>query len=318
MASQFGGAPPSTALEESLQRALRKQKKACKNLEDEKSIHDLRVALRRCRSLAEDFSALDVHPVWRHLAKACKKQQRGLNDLRDVQVMAGWVRRLQLNGNSSDGFLAVALKKDERRARRRAAKSLKNFPRKRWKEWLHTLPERAELIPVGESRLVVLAIDRLAEGHEFERHWRETHAAAAWHKLRVAMKRFRYTVESCLPQQRAVSKNALERLQDILGDGHDLDVLRERILRLADDKNMPQTTRTKLLRRVERARREYVDRYERAIVPGGKRPGMSRNRNGGAKGASSVWDRWRGNLARLGNLNLSNGARPATASAKPA
>src|ERR1700722_14877674 len=188
IASQFGGAPPSPPPLGAPRRALRKQKKARKNLEDEKSIHDLRVALRRCRSLAEDFSALDVHPVWRHLAKECQKQQRGLNDLRDVQVMAGWVRRLRLDGNSSDGFLAAALKKDERRARHHAAKSLENFPRKRWKEWLHSLPERAELIPVGESRLVALAIDRLADGHELERHWRETHDAAAWHKLRVAMK----------------------------------------------------------------------------------------------------------------------------------
>jgi CHAD domain-containing protein len=301
-----------------LQRALRKQKKACKDLEDEKPVHDLRVALRRCRSLAEDFSALDVHPVWRHLAKECKKQQRGLSDLRDVQVMAEWVRRLRLDGNSSDGLLAAALKKDERRARRRAGKSLENFPRKRWKEWLRTLPERAELIPVGESRLAVLAIDRLAEGHERERDWRKTHDPAAWHKLRVAMKRFRYTVESCLPRQRAVPRSALERLQDILGDGHDLDVLRERILRLAGDQNMPRTTRDKLLRRVARARRECVDRYEHAIVLGGKRPGMSRNQNGGPQGVSCVWDRWQERLARLGNLNPSNGARPATASAKRA
>ncbi len=315
--SDPGGTPPSSALEETLRRILRKQKKACKNLEDEKAVHDLRVALRRCRSLAEDFSALDVHPIWRRLAKACKQQQRELNDLRDAQVMAEWAHRLKLDGNSANGLVTEALKKDERRARRKAAKSLQDFPRKRWKRWLHSLPARAELIPVGETRLVVLAIDHLAKGHELERHWRKTHDQVAWHRLRVAMKRFRYTVESCLPQQHAVPKNALERLQDILGDGHDLDVLRDRIVELAEKENMPRTMLHQLLERIDRARRECVDNYERAVFPG-----QTGAHNGRAARPGNppprVWERWRVNLARLANINPSDGAEPARSSARPA
>src|ERR1700692_1879558 len=98
--------PPSTALEDSLRRALRKQKQARKDL-DEKSIHDLRVALRRCRSLAEGFSTLDPHLVWRQLDKVCKKQQRGLNDLRDTQVMRELAERLCLNQGRAGAVLAT-------------------------------------------------------------------------------------------------------------------------------------------------------------------------------------------------------------------
>src|SRR5665213_1335674 len=239
-ASPSGGlarlsSPASCALEESLRRALRKQKVVCKNPKKQKAVHDLRVSLRRCRSLAENFSELDLHPVWRHLAKACKTQQQGLNDPRDAHVIAGWTHKLKLDRPSSGRVFAETIKKEEHGSRRKATKSLGNFPRKRWKHWLHSLPARADMIPVGESRLALLALERLGEAEGFERHWRKTRSVAAWHKLRVAVKRFRYTVESFLPEQHVVSEKAVKRLQDILGDGHDLDVLRERILQFARD-----------------------------------------------------------------------------------
>src|SRR3972149_899196 len=59
-------------------------------------VHDLRVALRRCRSLAEGFSKFDSHSDWRQMRKAARRLQRGLAELRDAQGLAGWVRDLGL------------------------------------------------------------------------------------------------------------------------------------------------------------------------------------------------------------------------------
>src|ERR1700674_376381 len=111
--------PASQALERSLRRALRNHKIAQKKLKKD-PVHDFRVALRRCRSLAEGFSAIDPDPVWRRLRKASKRLPSGLSDLRDVQVLINWLKPLRLTAGPAGKALASPFKKQERRARREA------------------------------------------------------------------------------------------------------------------------------------------------------------------------------------------------------
>ena len=57
-------------------------------------VHDLRVALRRCRSIADGLRALDPDPSWKQMKKAAKRLFDRLGELRDVQVTEEWVARL--------------------------------------------------------------------------------------------------------------------------------------------------------------------------------------------------------------------------------
>ena len=57
-------------------------------------VHDLRVALRRCRSMADGLIALDPDPDWKAMKKAGKRVFERLGALRDVQVMMEWVVKL--------------------------------------------------------------------------------------------------------------------------------------------------------------------------------------------------------------------------------
>src|SRR5258708_37438424 len=57
-------------------------------------VHDLRVALRRCRSMADGLMAIDPDPAWKQMKKAGKTLFRSLGELRDVQVMMEWVQQL--------------------------------------------------------------------------------------------------------------------------------------------------------------------------------------------------------------------------------
>jgi len=57
-------------------------------------VHDLRVALRRCRSLADGLMALDPDPDWKAMKKAGRRLFQRLGALRDVQVMMEWVEKL--------------------------------------------------------------------------------------------------------------------------------------------------------------------------------------------------------------------------------
>ena len=57
-------------------------------------VHDLRVALRRCTSMADGIAAIDPDPAWKEMKKAGKRLFRRLGELRDVHVMQEWVHQL--------------------------------------------------------------------------------------------------------------------------------------------------------------------------------------------------------------------------------
>src|SRR5208337_2788670 len=55
----------------------------------------LRVALRRCRSLADGLMAIDSDPNWKAMKKAGKRLFQRLGDLRDIQIMMEWIEKLE-------------------------------------------------------------------------------------------------------------------------------------------------------------------------------------------------------------------------------
>src|SRR2546423_3685773 len=57
-------------------------------------VHDLRVALRRCRSMADGMMAIDPDRSWKQMKKAGKALFQRLGTLRDVQIMMEWIDKL--------------------------------------------------------------------------------------------------------------------------------------------------------------------------------------------------------------------------------
>lgn len=57
-------------------------------------VHDLRVSLRRCRSLADGLIAMDPDPDWKAMKKAGKRLFQRLGALRDVHIMVEWIEKL--------------------------------------------------------------------------------------------------------------------------------------------------------------------------------------------------------------------------------
>src|SRR5258708_19808650 len=57
-------------------------------------VHDLRVALRRCRSMADGLMAIDPDPDWKRMKKAGKRLFQRLGELRDIQIMMEWIEKL--------------------------------------------------------------------------------------------------------------------------------------------------------------------------------------------------------------------------------
>src|SRR5262252_3910745 len=61
---------------------------------DPDAVHDLRVAIRRCRSVAAVMEEVDPDPAWPEMRRLGRKLFRQLGELRDMQVLEEWTQRL--------------------------------------------------------------------------------------------------------------------------------------------------------------------------------------------------------------------------------
>ena len=188
-------------------------------------VHDLRVALRRCRSLADGFVAMDPDPSWKEMKKAGKKVFQSLGDLRDMHVMQEWVEKLSDPSDPVAVKLLEHVQAREVQCKQEAFRELEQFDRKKWRQWSKTLPRRAARVRSGSVVFKHLALEKWTAAYDLHKRAVHTRSQAALHELRIGIKRFRYTVENFLPRQHAAWGNDLKELQDLLGEVHDLDVL---------------------------------------------------------------------------------------------
>jgi CHAD domain-containing protein len=245
-------------------------------------VHDLRVALRRCRSMADGLMAIDPDPSWKQMKRAGKPLFSKLGELRDVQVMQEWVNKF---GSPDDPVLSTLLRflaDREARHKQEAAQALQDFDRKQWKKWSTLLPRRAARIQTGSLIFKHLALERWTEGYALHRRAVRTRSQVAWHSLRIGLKRFRYIVENFLPEQHQAWIGDLKELQDLLGEIHDFDVLwnTAREIKAFPDADAQHRWHTRILeernRRIEQYRHKMLGknslwRVWRAELPAGER-----------------------------------------------
>jgi CHAD domain-containing protein len=188
-------------------------------------VHDLRVALRRCCSMADGVAAIDPDPAWKKMKKAGKRLFRRLGELRDAHVMQEWVHRLDSPGDPVTAPLLQSLAARETPLRQEAVQALAEFDRKQWLRWSRSLPRRMARFRPGSLVFRHLALERWTEAHKLHRQALRSGSSVVFHRLRIGIKRFRYIVENFLPDQHAAWSDDLKHMQDALGEVHDLDVL---------------------------------------------------------------------------------------------
>lgn len=199
---------------------------------DTGAVHDLRVAIRRCRSVAAAMEEIDPDPVWPTMRKAARKLFRALGALRDAQVMNEWVKKLGPENDPVRAHLQASFESQEPQ-RDMALRAAAKFDTKLWKRLARALRQRSRLAPAGSLAAECLALERFEDAKELHARALRTEKPKPWHALRIGLKRFRYTVESLLPERYAIWSDDLKRVQDLLGEIHDLDVLLD-IVKKAD------------------------------------------------------------------------------------
>jgi len=270
-------------------------------------VHDLRVALRRCRSMADGMIATDPHPDWKAMKKGGKQLFQRLGALRDVQVMMEWIDKLHLTavpGSGSNGdyagrveaapvtpslsvvtnespnpgqALLRILQTRETEEQHEARAALAHFDRKRWREWSDSLPQRAARIRPGSVVFKHLALERWTAARQLHSAALRNRSQVALHTLRIGIKRFRYIVENFLPVEHAAWSDDLKHMQDLLGDVHDLDVL----WATAQSCHIFQdgASRDVWHERILEERTKRIDEYRGSTI-----------------GAGSLWNAWRAGL----------------------
>ena len=248
-------------------------------------VHDLRVALRRCRSLADGSMALDPHSSWKDMKKAGRKLFQALGELRDMQVMQEWIEKLSdANSNhpsASNDPVAVKLLDHvhvrEAVCKQLALKDLNQFDRKQWRQWTRALPRRAARVRPGSVVYLHMALEKWIAAYDLHKHALRTRSQVALHQLRIGIKRFRYTVENFLPRQHALWGDDLKEIQDLLGEVHDLDVVWATAIETQAFPDAESRSRWREKLNAERGKR--IERYREKMV-----------------GRQSLWRVWRAEL----------------------
>ena len=246
-------------------------------------VHDLRTALRRCRSMADGIMVFDPDLAWKRMKRAGRQLFRSLGALRDTHVMAEWLRKLAPEDDVTRKQFARFLENREQELKEIALRALEQFDRKQWSLWTRELPARARRVPPDSQIFAQLALERWHEARALHRRAIRNRTNVAFHDLRIGIKRLRYTIENFLPALDEACGRDLKALQDALGDVHDLDVLWQAAVAL---KVFPDSaTQTEWRALVERERQQRLERYRSKMV-----------------GPGSLWPVWRNQLPQPGEL----------------
>lgn len=259
-----------------MERVLKERERAASGFEAD-PVHDLRVALRRCRSMAEGFRAIDPDSTWRKMRKAGKALFSALGELRDVQVLRDWVEKLGVVDDPVKSRLLAYCEVRERELKAQAAAALSGFDPDSWLRWAQVLDSRERHLPAGSDAFQVIALEKLEEALRLHRAALRNRSKVALHALRIGLKRFRYLIENFLPEHDVRWSKDLKLMQDVLGEIHDLDVLWAAALRLRSFTTAEERARWHSA--IERERVKRIALYRQKLV-----------------GRSSLWRQWREGL----------------------
>ncbi len=194
---------------------------------DDAAVHDFRVALRRTRTVLEIGRPVFGRFYADEVRRALRDLQRATGALRDEEVLLDLLASLGVSRPDVHAWI-----ESRRRRERRLRGALRHLVRVGEIERGRRLLAAMLAFPIKPSRERRLAKfarravdDALGEVEELR--GARIDDTEALHRLRIAYKRLRYTVETfadALPQDARILGQAAARFQSRLGDLHDVDV----------------------------------------------------------------------------------------------
>jgi CHAD domain-containing protein len=234
---------------------------------DRDAVHDLRVALRRTRSVLDVgrkvLGGFHVDEVRR----ALREVMRASGALRDDEVLLELVASVASAGASHPDVQAWldARRRRERRLRGALSRALRSGELERGRGLLEALAFRVD--PSRDRRITKFArraVERARREVDRRRSARPDDVEAL-HRLRIAYKRLRYTTETfadALPSDLSALAQPAARFQGRLGDLHDVDVALGCVRRA---RTLSGEARSELLAALAREREMRLAAYGREL-----------------------------------------------------
>jgi hypothetical protein len=188
-----------------------------------------------------------------------RKLFRALGVLRDLQVLEAWVKQLASAEDPARANLLEVLEDRQAGPQHQVRRAVRQFDQHAWEGLVRTAPKRARLVSPNGLTAQCLALERYEEFRRLHARAVRTDTSARWHALRVGLKRFRYAVEILLPERSAEWDEHLGQIQTVLGEIHDLDVLRARIM--PDSDGIDARAAGSLRHTIATRRRACLDQY---------------------------------------------------------
>jgi CHAD domain-containing protein len=247
---------------------------------DELAVHDLRVTIRRTRTLLEIgrevFGGFHADEVRRALTEV----QRATGALRDEEVLLEIVASLPLHTTDLSGWIATRRRREKRL--RAAVRSVVRHDGLAQSRALLAALLTFRVKSSRDKRLVKFA-RRAVEGaqREVERRRAPSEHTRALHRLRVSYKRLRYTAETFADVLPPELSGALVRsaagFQRRIGDVHDVDVVVERVRQA---RGLPVATRQALLVALSHLRMEREAAVLKELGWGERKPALGAHLSG--------------------------------------
>src|SRR5580658_3713508 len=212
--SPTGSRPEHRGLSHWMHRVL-EELESLQNSPESDTVHDLRVAIRRCRSLAAVMEEVDPDSDWPEMRKVARKLFKSLGAVRDAHVLEEWIKKFGADDDPLRAQMLASLETDEKQRSDAALHVAAKFDEKKWTHLEQELRKRVRLVPLGGLAAECLALERFEEMRELHSRALRTEKSKPWHGLRIGVKKFRYTLEGLLPEHYAAWSENLKRVQDL-------------------------------------------------------------------------------------------------------
>ncbi len=234
---------------------------------DDEAVHDVRVAMRRIRTLLRLARPIYGRFHADAVRRAFTEVMRASGELRDEEVLDETLDDLPVVDTSFDIWRRSRAAR-ERRLRKAMVERVKSGELSR----AHAMLVALVVLPVYPERDVPLAkfakkvLARTQSGVD-ERREASVDDSEALHDLRIAYKELRYTAElfaPALPADLAATAAPAAKFQKRLGEVHDLDVA---LAVVAHPRVLPVFARTAALEALTLQRKKKIEKYQAEMAP---------------------------------------------------
>ena len=223
-----------TILTEALEtrwKKFRNELKHCRDEFSEEAVHDLRVATRRLLAIFELLRAIMPHNRIQKVRRELKDQLDDLDDLRDTQTLLADVSE-DLQEHPQLKIFQKYLLKEEKRFLRSTRKLIQAREYKNLNKRVQKIHAAAQtLVPEMLGGQMIAAADE-AFSHVIQTYFAmDAENPASIHKLRIAFKKFRYTLEIIHPLLSNFPDANFERMHNYqakMGEIQDMQVASQR------------------------------------------------------------------------------------------